>query len=110
MWSIWVSSARDRSPTPEPASISTSLSTRNEVVRRWRPPIPPEQPSTRNRIAAGLLFVERRDAVPGRGRRIATTCDDPVGVKCIQLAAGSRLPQLGQAGLGLVPLLAAVGK
>jgi len=50
MWSICESSASVRSPTPVPASISTSLSSRNEVVRRWRQPIPPEQPSTRSFI------------------------------------------------------------
>jgi hypothetical protein len=30
-----------------PASIRMSLSTSSEVVRRWRPPIPPLQPSMR---------------------------------------------------------------
>src|SRR5258708_1071452 len=70
MWSICESSASVRSPTPVPASIRMSLSTRNEVVRRCRPPIPPEHPSTRRRTRARLLLAERRHAVPaGGGRR-----------------------------------------
>ena len=59
MWSTCDSSASVRSPTPVPASIRMSLSTRNEVVRRWRPPIPPEQPSTRRRIAAFPYFSSK---------------------------------------------------
>jgi hypothetical protein len=46
MWSTRVISSSVRSPTPVPASISTSSSTRKEVVR-LPAAIEPEQPSTR---------------------------------------------------------------
>src|SRR6185295_16040919 len=108
-WSIWVSSASDRSPTPEPASISTSLSTRNEVVRRCRPPIPPEQPSTRRRISYALFFVEHGDAVPSGGGRVVPLFRHLAGKIPVQLAAGVEPLQVQQAHVGLVPLLCAVG-
>src|SRR5213075_1259444 len=46
MWSMRARASRDRSPTPVPASIRMSSSTRSAVVRR-PPPIPPLQPNTR---------------------------------------------------------------
>src|SRR5258706_3915686 len=109
MWSICVSSASDRSPTPEPASSSTSWSTRKDVVRGCPPPIPPEQPSTRRRIVAGLFFVEAGDAVPvGRRGRAAPFGHFP-GKFPVQPAVGAHALQLEQVDVGLVPLLRAVG-
>jgi hypothetical protein len=67
MWSICDSSASVRSPTPVPASIRMSPSTRNEVVRRCRPPIPPEHPSTRSRMAAYFSSNTHSPAHPAGG-------------------------------------------
>src|SRR3954468_8574156 len=109
MWSIWESSARVRSPTPVPASIRMSLSTRNEVVRRCRPPIPPEHPRTRSFIRAILLFVERRYAVPVRRRRVAAVLRDFPGIMLVEIAVRIHALQVEQIQLHLVPLLRAVG-
>src|ERR1044072_1724812 len=110
MWSIWESSASVRSPTPVPASIRMSLSTRNDVVRRWRPPIPPEQPSTRRRMARGFLFlVERRHAVPSRRRRVAALVGHDGGIYAIQAAGGVHAGEAPESGLGIIPLPTAVG-
>src|SRR5688572_9211653 len=96
-----VSSASVRSPTPEPASSRMSLSTRNEVVRRWRPPIPPEQPSTRRRIAA-LLLVEAGDPVPVRGQLGEALLEAPV-----ELVVGAHLQQVREVCPRLLPLMGA---
>src|SRR5205085_11988723 len=105
--SICESSARVRSPTPVPASISTSLSTRNEVVRRCRPPIPPEQPRTRNRM--GLLVVEHGDRLPRRGHWRAAGLSDFVGIKPVETALWIGAVQLGETGLCSVPVARAIG-
>src|SRR5262245_37898903 len=110
MWSIWESSASVRSPTPVPASIRMSLSTRNEVVRRWRPPIPPEQPSTRKRMAPALLFlVEGRHAVPFGRRRVAALVGHDRGIDAIQAAGGIHAGEAPESGFGIIPLPTAVG-
>ena len=59
MWSISLSSSSDRSPTPVPASINTSVSSKNAVVRLV-PPIEPEQPRTRICMAAVVGAVLMR--------------------------------------------------
>src|SRR5215213_6564414 len=110
IWSICESSASVRSPTPVPQSMRMSLSTRNDVVRRWRPPIPPEQPRTRKRMAGrSLLFVEHPHALPARGGRRAPEFRRIVGVQLVQLAAGIHALQVDQVDLDLVPLLLAEG-
>src|SRR6266478_4864716 len=106
MWSICESSARVRSPTPVPASISTSLSRRNEVVRKWRPPIPPEHPRTRS--FTDLFFVEDRHAVPVRRWRVAALFRHFLKINFIKAAVGVHALQVQQAHLHLVPLLGAV--
>src|SRR5678815_2219781 len=109
MWSIWDSSASVRSPTPVPASIRMSLSTRNEVVRRWRPPIPPEQHRTRKRMArASLLLVESRHAVPSGRRRVAALFGHDRGVHAVQAAGGIHAGEAPESGLGIIPLPSAV--
>src|SRR4029077_14504046 len=110
MWSICESSASVRSPTPVPASIRMSLSTRNEVVRRWRPPIPPEQPSTRRRMAVpSLFFVEDRHAVPFWRRRVAAFVGHDRSVHAVQAAGGIHAGEAPESGLGIIPLPSAVG-
>src|SRR5438132_7044231 len=107
MWSICDSSARVRSPTPVPASIRMSLSTRNEVVRKWRPPIPPEHPSTRRRTR--LFLVERRHRFPVGGQRRAAGACDFFGVHPVQHAAWSEPLQVDEVHLGEVPVARAIG-
>src|SRR5688572_15773514 len=108
MESICESSASVRSPTPVPASIRMSLSSRNEVVRRCRPPIPPEQPRMRS-FTAMLLFVERRHPRPARGRRRFAEFGGSFRVEGVDLALGVHALQVEQVDLDLVPLLRAVG-
>src|SRR5256885_1689469 len=105
-WSICESSASVRSPTPLPQSISTSLSRRNEVVRRCRPPIPPEQPKTRRRMA--LFLVEHRHPVPSGRRRGAALLGDFFGVHAVQVTAGVHAAQIEQRHFGVIPGLRAV--
>src|SRR5919109_1187628 len=105
MVSICESSARVRSPTPVPASIRMSLSTRNEVVRRCRPPIPPEQPSTRRRMS---LLVEDRQAVPADRRRVGALFLYFFQIGPVQAAARVGLPQLHDERLRGVPAPGAV--
>src|SRR6185295_14460528 len=111
MWSICESSASVRSPTPVPASISTSLSSRNEVVRRWRPPIPPEHPSTRNRMAwrASLFVVEHGYAVPVGGRRVATLVLHFLQSDPVQGAARVHGQQVPEAHVRGIPVARAIG-
>src|SRR5262245_56965977 len=108
MWSICDSSASVRSPTPVPQSIRMSLSTRNEVVRRWRPPIPPEHPRTRSRIVC-LFLVEHAHAFPAGGRRRLAEFRHVVRVQLVQLAVRVHALQVDQVDLDLVPLLGAEG-
>src|SRR5688572_7777570 len=105
MWSTCDSSASVRSPTPVPASIRMSESTRNEVVRRWRPPIPPEHPSTRSRMA--LLLVENPDAFPSRRRGLAPEFRHVRSVELVELAARVHALQIDQVHLDLIPVLRA---
>src|SRR5688572_19266774 len=108
IWSICESSASVRSPTPVPASISTSPSTRKEVVRRCRPPIPPEHPRTRRRMAR-LFLVERRHAVPVGRRRVAALLGEALGIDLVQPAVWVHAQQVHDIELSLIPLLSAVG-
>src|SRR5688572_26059712 len=111
IWSICDSSASVRSPTPVPASIRMSLSSRNEVVRRWRPPIPPEHPSTRKRMACGvfLFFVEHGDAIPVGRRRVATLLFDFLEIDAVQATSRVYREQAPQAhGCG-IPVARAIG-
>src|SRR3954471_19674210 len=108
MWSICDSSARVRSPTPVPASMRTSLSSRNEVVRRCRPPIPPEHPRTRSFIRPALFFVEHGHAVPVRGRRVLALFRYLRCIDVIEAAIRIDALQVEQAELHLVPLLGAI--
>src|SRR5918992_449303 len=111
IWSICESSASVRSPTPVPASIRMSLSRRNEVVRRWRPPIPPEQPSTRKRMARAflLLLVEHAHAVPVGRRRLATHLFDSLQIHFVKPARRTHALQIEHLHFGLVPRAGAVG-
>src|SRR5687768_5315781 len=110
MWSICDSSARVRSPTPVPASIRMSLSRRNEVVRRWRPPIPPEHPSTRKRMACGvfLFFVEHGHAVPVGRRRLATLVFDFLEIGAVQAAVRVQRKQAADIHRRRIPLARAI--
>src|SRR6267143_4562171 len=108
MQSISESSASDRSPTPVPASIRMSLSRRKEVVRKCRPPIPPEQPRTRRRTAPPLFLVERRHAVPVGRRRFAALFRYFFRIDLVELAGGIHALQIEQAHFNLIPLLRAV--
>src|SRR6266446_3400447 len=108
MQSISESSASDRSPTPVPASIRTSLSSRKEVVRKCRPPIPPEQPSTRSRTLFSLFLVERRHAVPVGRRRLAALFRHFFRIHLVELAGGIHALQIEQAYFDLIPVLRAV--
>src|SRR5258708_16712161 len=108
MWSICESSASVRSPTPVPASIRMSLSTRNEVVRRCRPPIPPEHPSTRRRTRARMIRAERRHAVPAGGGRRAPELADPPGVEPVEAAVRAQALQVDEIDVGLIPVAGAV--
>src|SRR2546421_4251784 len=108
MWSICESSASDRSPTPVPASIRMSLSRRKEVVRKCRPPIPPEQPRTLSRTLFSLFLVERRHAVPVGRRRVAAPFRYFFRIHLVELAGGIHALQIEQAYLDLIPLLRAV--
>src|SRR4051812_2834996 len=85
-----------------------SLSTRNEVVRRWRPPIPPEQPSTRRRMPR-LFLVEHRDRLPVRGHRRRARALDLFCVHAIQDAAWREMLQINEVHLGEVPVTGPVG-
>src|SRR6185436_1580769 len=111
IWSICESSASVRSPTPVPASISTSLSSRNEVVRRCRPPIPPEHPSTRKRMARGasLFLVEHGYAVPVGGRRVAALVLHFLQIESIQGAARVHGEQMPEAHVRRIPVARAIG-
>src|SRR5436190_5686438 len=102
IWSICDSSASVRSPTPVPASIRISLSTRNEVVRRWRPPIPPEQPSTRSRMR--LFLVEHGDRLPVGGHRRAASALDLFCIHPVQDAAWREMLQIHEVDLGQIPV------
>src|ERR1043165_3054096 len=97
MWSICDSSASVRSPTPVPQSIRMSPSTRNEAGRRWRPPIPPEQPRTRRRMR--LLLLEGAGAVPVGGRRRATETGRALGEQLVHLAPGVHALQVDEIAL-----------
>src|SRR2546422_4172712 len=108
MQSISESSASDRSPTPVPASISTSLSSRKEVVRKCRPPIPPEQPRTVSRTLFSLFLFERRHAVPVGRRRLAALFRYFFRIHLVELAGGIHALQIEQAYLDLIPVLRAV--
>src|SRR3981081_1672887 len=108
MQSMSESSASDRSPTPVPASIRTSLSRRKEVVRKCRPPIPPEQPRTRSRTAPPLFLVERRHTVPVGRRRRAALLRYFFRIELVELAGGIHALQIEQAQFDLIPLLRAV--
>src|SRR5918992_1608692 len=99
MWSICESSASVRSPTPVPASIRMSLSARNEVVRRWRPPIPPEHPSTLKRMARPLPYFSSNAVTPSQ----------PLGEHAVQAACRIHAQQVDHVELGLIPPLSAVG-
>src|SRR3990167_5779297 len=85
MWSIWVSSASERSP------------------------MPPEQPSTRRRTRPVLLLVESDNAVPAFGRRCAAKTGDPVRVKRVQRATRKHSLQVDEIDVDLVPLLRTIG-
>src|SRR5437667_404217 len=85
-----------------------SLSRRKEVVRKCRPPIPPEQPRTRSRTLFSLFLVERRHAVPVGRRRLAAPFGYFFRIDLVELAGGIHAPQIEQAYLDLIPLLRAV--
>src|SRR3989442_3535030 len=85
-----------------------SLSRRKEVVRKCRPPIPPEQPRTRSRTLFSLFLVERRPAVPVGGRRLAALFGSFSRIDLGELAGGIHALQIEQAYLDLIPLLRAV--
>src|SRR6266513_4686304 len=108
MQSMSESSASDRSPTPVPASIRTSLSNRKEVVRKCRPPIPPEQPRTRSFTAPPLFLVECRHTVPVGRRRRAALFRDFLRIRLVELAGGIHALQVEQAQFDLIPPLRAV--
>src|SRR2546422_7350641 len=85
-----------------------SLSRRREVVRKRRPPIPPEQPRTRSRTLFSLFLVERRHAVPVGRRRLAAPFGYFSRIDLVELAGGIHALQIEQAYLDLIPLLRAV--
>src|SRR2546421_12002568 len=85
-----------------------SLSRRKEVVRKCRPPIPPEQPRTRSRTLFSLFLVERRHAVPVGRRRLAALFRYFFRIHLVELAGGIHALQIEQAYLDLIPLLRAV--
>src|SRR2546426_11253501 len=84
-----------------------SLSRRKEVVRKCRPPIPPEQPRTRSRTLFSLFLVERRHAVPVGRRRLAAPFGYFSRIDLVELAGGIHALQIEQAYLDLIPLLRA---
>src|SRR2546428_12848438 len=85
-----------------------SLSRRKEVVRKCRPPIPPEQPRTRSRTLFSLFLVERRHAVPVGRRRLAAPFGYFSRIDLVELAGGIHALQIEQAYLHPIPLLRAV--
>src|SRR3989449_7192754 len=85
-----------------------SLSRRKEVVRKCRPPIPPEQPRTLSRTLFSLFLVERRHAVPVGRRRLAALFRYFFRIHLVELAGGIHALQIEQAYLDLIPLLRAV--
>src|SRR3989475_12563918 len=85
-----------------------SLSRRREVVRKCRPPIPPEQPRTRSRTLFSLFLVERRHAVPVGRRRVAALFRYFFRIDPVELAGGIHALQIEQAHFNLIPLLRAV--
>src|SRR3989454_4315480 len=81
---------------------------RRGVVRKSRPPIPPEQPRTLSRTLFSLFLVERRHAVPVGRRRLAAPFRYFFRIHLVELAGGIHALQIEQAYPDLIPLLRAV--
>src|SRR3989454_8002426 len=84
------------------------LARRKGVLRKCRPPIPPEQPRTLSRTLFSLFLVERRHAVPVGRRRLAAPFRYFFRIHLVELAGGIHALQIEQAYLDLIPLLRAV--
>src|SRR3989442_3310278 len=108
MWSMSGGWGSDRRPTPVRASIRMWLRRRKEVVRKCRPPIPPEQPRTLSRTLFSLFLFERRHAVPVGRRRLAALFRYFFRIHLVELAGGIHALQIEQAYLDLIPVLRAV--
>src|SRR2546426_6981070 len=84
------------------------LARRKGVLRKCRPPIPPEQPRTLSRTLFSLFLVERRHAVPVGRRRLAAPFRYFFRIHLVELAGGIHALQIEEAYLDLIPLLRAV--
>src|SRR5882672_12720827 len=104
------SSVSERSATPVPASTRMSLSRSIDVVRRWRPPIPPLQPRIRSFMVPrpSLFLVEHRHPVPVRRRGIAALGSRLVRVESVEGAIGIYALKVQKTDFDLVPLPGAV--
>jgi len=91
-----------------PASIRTSLSRRKEVVRKCRPPIPPEQAEHSQSPSSPYLFSSNASPRPSRGRRLAGLSATFFRIHLVELAGGIHALQVEQAHFEPDPLLRAV--
>src|SRR5229473_1841588 len=104
------SSVSERSATPVPASMRTSLSRSIDVVRKCRPPIPPLHPRIRNFIDGRprLFLVEHGHAVPfGRQGDSALPCSF-LRVQLVESASRIHAMKIEQIHFHLIPLAGTV--
>src|SRR6266404_1394571 len=104
------SSVSERSATPVPASMRTSLSRSIDVVRKCRPPIPPLHPRIRNFMDGHppLLLVEHGHAVPLGGRGGSALPCRFLRVKVVQRASRIHTMKVEQIYFHLIPLAGTV--
>src|SRR5258708_725146 len=104
------SSVSERSATPVPASMRTSLSRSIDVVRKCRPPIPPLHPRIRNFIDGRprLFLVEHGHAVPFGRRGDSALPSSLLRVPLLETASPLHSMKIEQIHFHLIPLAGTV--
>src|SRR5882762_11671383 len=104
------SSVSERSATPVPASMRTSLSRSIDVVRKCRPPIPPLHPRIRSFMERRppLFLVEHCYAVPLGWRRVSPLSGHFLRVQLVERAPGIHALQVEEVDFHLIPLAGTV--
>src|SRR5713101_8124053 len=104
------SSVSERSATPVPASMRTSLSRSIDVVRKCRPPIPPLHPRIRSFMERRppLFLVEHGHAVPFGWRRVSALSGYFLRVQLVESAPGVHALQVEEVDFHLIPLAGTV--
>src|SRR6266852_4884513 len=104
------SSVSERSATPVPASMRTSLSRSIDVVRKCRPPIPPLHPRIRSFMERRppLFLVEHGHTVPFRWRGVSALSGHFLRVQLVESAPGVHALQVEEVDFHLIPLAGTV--